>query len=225
MHEQLREEGYRKGQDAAPRVCPRRDRCLTLHRKQGRTVGEAKRLQLAKGLGDRMVMNELVTGDWWLIRGGKLPMASPAWHSYTSSGGGLRRVFTGGRMPLRLEVRCLGERQCLKGRDRSARWMGLGPGTGSPWEGAGRCLGSARCTSQMTQRWQSPGILGIPRTSGRRRSAGSSAQAEGHPAVREMEKVMLLWNNVAKGMSCNLLDPKGQTEKRPPGTQGCLMMA
>lgn len=64
MHEQLREEGYRKGQDAAPRVCPRRDRCLTLHRKQGRTVGEAKRLQLAKGLGDRMVMNELVTGDW-----------------------------------------------------------------------------------------------------------------------------------------------------------------
>lgn len=52
-----------------------------------------------------------------------------------------------------------------------------------------------------------------------------SAQAEGHCAVREMEKVMSLRNNVAKGMSCNLLDPKGQTGKLLPEAQGCLMMA
>ena len=54
---------------------------------------------------------------------------------------------------------------------------------------------------------------------------GGSAQAEGHQAVREMEKVMSLRNNVAKGMSCNLLDPKGQMRKRLPEVQECLMMA
>lgn len=54
---------------------------------------------------------------------------------------------------------------------------------------------------------------------------GGSAQAEGHGAVSEMEKVMSLKNNVAQGMSCNLLDPKGQMGKRLPEAQGCLMMA
>lgn len=54
---------------------------------------------------------------------------------------------------------------------------------------------------------------------------GGSALAEGHQAVREMEKVMSLRNNVAKGMSCNLLDPKGQMGKQLPEAQGCLMMA
>lgn len=54
---------------------------------------------------------------------------------------------------------------------------------------------------------------------------GGGTQAEGHHAVREMEKMMSLRNNVAKGMSCNLLDPKGQMGKRLPEAQGCLMMA
>lgn len=48
---------------------------------------------------------------------------------------------------------------------------------------------------------------------------------KGHGAVREMEKVMSLMNNVAQGMNCNLLDPKAQMGKRLPEAQGCVMMA
>lgn len=48
---------------------------------------------------------------------------------------------------------------------------------------------------------------------------------KGHGAVREMEKVMSLMNNVAKGMNCNVLDPKAQAGEWLPEAQGCVMMA
>lgn len=81
------------------------------------------------------------------------------------------------------------------------------------------------CTAQisMTQRWRSPVVMEPTACQGDGDQLGGTAQAEG--AVREMEKVMSSRNNVAKGMSCNLLDPRGQMRKRLPEAQGCLMMA